>query len=98
MTIQIELAPEAEQRLAEQAEACGMSLGEYASQVLAEAGAPPARKLTPESVATLFRELAAAPGKVPVLPEEAFTRESFKTTTDPFNVVILSEAKDPYCG
>ena len=81
MTIQVELAPEAEQRLAEQAKAHGMSLPEYAERVLSLAGLEDSPlgpgPLTPEKAAWFLKAMAEGGEDIPILPEEAFTRASF---------------------
>lgn len=81
MTIQIELAPEVEGRLVRDAEALGMSLTEYANALLREAGSASAEDgpgpMTPEKAEAFLRAMAEGGERLPVLPEEAFSRESF---------------------
>lgn len=83
--IQIQLQPEIEARLAAEAQARGMALDRYIAQKLTEAASEslepenaPARLSTRLSdLESFFQEMARYSGKVPVLPDEAFDRESF---------------------
>jgi hypothetical protein len=80
MTIQVEVSPEVEARLAAQAEARGMALEAYASKILEE-NLPVHRSrgglLTDESIEEITRVLTHGSEKLPVLPPEATERESF---------------------
>jgi hypothetical protein len=79
--IQIQLRPEVEARLAAEAEARGLSPERYIEQLIVEripepqAQAGPVSKLA--SLEEFFEAMAAHSEKIPQLPDEAFTRESF---------------------
>ena len=78
MTLNIELAPEVEARLAVQAQAQGVDLPTYASVVLEQAAS---RQVSPKSASlsefeAALNRLAAHSDNFPLLPDEAFTRES----------------------
>ena len=80
MTIRVELSAETEARLKEEARAKGLPLETVAEQLLKEVltGRSPSR--SPMSVEEFHRMLAAmAEGseKLPDLPTESFSRESF---------------------
>jgi hypothetical protein len=80
MTIQVELSPEVEARLAEHAVVRGMGLEEYAGKLLAEAAAPYASgtgKLTREELRAMREELTHDSEKLAVLPPKATERASF---------------------
>lgn len=80
MTIQIELSPETEARLAAGALARGVAVEQYAGSLLQEALATPVRvsgKLTVEEFHAMLSALAEGSEKLPNLPTESFTRESF---------------------
>jgi hypothetical protein len=80
MTIQVELSPELEARLAAEAAVRGMALEAYAVKILednmplyaAEAGT-----LTDEIIDEMTRELTRGSENLPVLPPEATDRGSF---------------------
>ena len=80
MSIQVELSPQAEARLAAEAQAHGLALEEYAGSLLQTALAAPARgsgQLTIEELHLMLRQIAEGSEKLPVLPTSAFSRESF---------------------
>lgn len=80
MTIQIELSPETEARLAAGALAHGVAPDRYAGILLQEALASTTRdsgKLTVEEFNAMLDALAEGSEKLPSLPTETFTRESF---------------------
>ena len=80
MTIQVELSPEVEARLAADAIVRGMALEQYAGKLLAEAAAPYAAgtgRLTREELRAMREELTRGSEKLPILPPEATERASF---------------------
>jgi hypothetical protein len=80
MTIQVELDPETETRLAAAAQARGMALEKYAGDLLHEALAAPragSGKLTLDELHAMLRDIAEGSDKLPQLPTTAFSRESF---------------------
>jgi hypothetical protein len=80
MTIQVELSPEVEARLASQAVVRGMALEAYASKLLQEAAMPRATGtgvLTSEELRAMLREVAEGSEGLPSLPTSSFNRESF---------------------
>ena len=78
MTITIDIAPDVQAELARQAEAKGCAIEEHAARVLDSAVHVPARtpRMTPERLEFVLREMAQFSHKIPLLPDEAFTRES----------------------
>jgi len=78
--IQIELRPELEARLAAEAQALGVEIRAYVEglleQVVITRGVSPRRR-TREEMEAFFEMMAANSEKIPQLPDEAFTRESF---------------------
>jgi predicted dinucleotide-utilizing enzyme len=80
MTIQVELSPELEARLAAEAAVRGMALEEYAIKILEDnmpLHAAEADALTDEVIEEMTRELTRGSENLPVLPPEATDRESF---------------------
>jgi hypothetical protein len=78
--IQIELRPEFEARLAAEAQARGVEVQTYVESLLEQAMATkiiPPRRRTREEMRTFFEAMAANSDKIPQLPDDAFTRESF---------------------
>jgi hypothetical protein len=76
MSIIIKIKPEAEAELTRQAKVHGVRPEAYAAALLEEAvhnGA--AKKLTSDQLERTLQELAQFSHKIPLLPEEAFTRE-----------------------
>jgi hypothetical protein len=80
MTIQVELNPEAQARLAAVAQAQGVPLEKVAERLLHEALASrsgPPGPLSVEEFHTMLEAMAKGSDKLPVLATETFTRESF---------------------
>ena len=80
MTIQVELNSESEARLTAEAHARGVALETYASNLLQEALLSPGRRrarLTKERFQAMLSALANGSERIPDLPTESFTRESF---------------------
>ena len=80
MTILIELSPEAEARLAAEAESRGMMLEAYASQILHEHApysATGVGLLTADDVEALSERLSAGSERLPILPLEVNDRASY---------------------
>ncbi|MGB7760295.1 MAG: hypothetical protein WBL61_10730 [Bryobacteraceae bacterium] len=77
MTITVDITPEVQAELARQAVAHGRALEAYAASLLEGAVRPAgAGRLNQDRLENTFREMAEFSHKVPVLPDEAFTRES----------------------
>ena len=77
MSIIINIKPEAQAELTRQAEAHGVQPEDYAATLLEEAvhvGAA-AKTLTKDQLDRTLQELAQFSAKIPLLPDEAFTRE-----------------------
>jgi hypothetical protein len=80
VTIQIELSPESEARLVEEARARGVPLETYAGNLLQQvlaSGAHRSGGLTIEKFHAMLDVLAKDSERLPNLPTESFTRESF---------------------
>ena len=80
MTIQVELNPELEARLAAKARAQGMPLERAAARILEEAMAfqfTASRDFTVGDFHALLASMAEGSERLPNLPTESFTRESF---------------------
>lgn len=80
MTIQVELSPETEARLAAAAQARGIAPEKYAGTLLQDVLASSAAgsgKLTVEEFHSMLHALAEGSERLPNIPTEAFTRESF---------------------
>ena len=78
--IQIELRPEVEARLAAEAQGRGVEMGAYVESLLEQAVATRTvspRQRTRKEMEAFFEAMAANSEKIPQLPDEAFTRESF---------------------
>jgi len=78
--IQIELQPELEAQLAAEAQSRGMELEGYIQKPITERAAGsqhPSSSNRPAAIDELLEQLAAHSDKIPDLPDEAFTRESF---------------------
>lgn len=78
--IHIALRPEIEARLAAEAEARGVGVETYVQNILEQAvtnGSTAGRRRTREEMQSFYDALAAHSDKIPQLPDEAFTRESF---------------------
>jgi hypothetical protein len=78
MTMLIEIKPEVEAELSRQAAAHGVDVSAYAASLLEEAAHIPAgaKTLSTSSLDATLRELAQFSQKIPLLPDEAFSRES----------------------
>ena len=78
MTITVAITPEVQAELARQAAAHGRAMEAYAASLLEGAVHLPdgADRLSQDRLDNTFREMAEFSHKVPVLPDEAFTRES----------------------
>jgi hypothetical protein len=80
MTIQVELNPEAQARLAAVAQAQGVPLEKVAERLLNEALASrfvPQGNLSVEEFRTMLDAMAEGSEKLPALATETFTRECF---------------------
>jgi hypothetical protein len=79
--IQVELKPEIEARLVAEAQDRGVDPSVYAGSVIERAFLPgngtPRPSRSPEDVRAWLDSLTRFSDKIPQLPEEAFTRESF---------------------
>jgi hypothetical protein len=78
MTITVDIKPEVQEELSRRAAARGVDIGVYAASLLEEAAHIPARPktLSPGQLENTLRELAQFSPKIPLLPDEAFSRES----------------------
>jgi hypothetical protein len=78
MTITVDVTPEVQAELARQAVANGRAVEAYAASLLEGAVRRPVggETLSQERLENALREMAQFSQKVPVLPDEAFTRES----------------------
>ena len=78
MTIIVEIKPEVQTELSRQAAARGVDIGAYAASLLEEATHVPAggKKLSRSQLDGTLQELAQFSHKIPLLPDEAFSRES----------------------
>lgn len=80
MTLKLELGPEAEARLLAAARARGISLESAAESLLKEALAAPilsTGQLTTEEFHAMLNAIAEGSDKLPNLPTDSFSRESF---------------------
>ncbi len=79
MTIMVEVAPEKEPRLQEEARRAGLPVTEYAAHILAEHLNQPmsAERQPEENWDAILDALAVGSETRPVLPEIAFDRASF---------------------
>ena len=78
MTIIIDIKPEVQAELSRQAAAHGVDVGAYAATLLEEAAHISAgpKKLSQHQLDRTIQELAQFSHKIPLLPDEAFSRES----------------------
>jgi plasmid stability protein len=78
MTITVNITAEVQAELARQAAAHGHAIEAYAASLLEEAVHLPvsANRLNQDRLETTLREIAQFSHKIPILPDEAFTRES----------------------
>ncbi len=84
MTIIINVKPEVQAELSRQAAAHGVDIGAYAASLLEEAAHVSAgsRKLSQDELDRTLQELAQFSHKIPLLPDEAFSRESLYRDRD----------------
>jgi hypothetical protein len=79
--IQIALRPEIEARLSAEAQARGVGIEAYIESIVEQAIITATRSVprqrTREEMQAFYDALAAHSDKIPQLPDEAFTRESF---------------------
>jgi hypothetical protein len=79
--MQIELSPDVENRLQSQARAQGVEAESFVRNLIETAvrSAPirPRRSGAARDMTAFFKAMAANSDKIPQLPDEAFTRESF---------------------
>jgi len=79
MTITIDIKPQVEAELTRQAEVLGMDVSAYAAALLEQAAqstlASP-KKLGPEALRRTLDQMAQFSHKIPLLPDEALSRES----------------------
>jgi S-adenosylmethionine hydrolase len=78
MAINIDIKPEVQAELSRQAAAHGVDIFAYAASLLEEAAqiSSVPKKLNPREIDETLRELAQFSEKIPVLPDEAFSREN----------------------
>ena len=78
MTIIIDIKPEVQAELSRQAAAHGVDIGSYAASLLEEAAHIPsgAKALSESQLDTTLQELAQFSHKIPLLPDEPFSRQS----------------------
>ncbi len=78
MTLIINIKPEVQEELIRQAAAHGVDVGAYAASLLEEAAQLPAgsKTLSQSQLDKTLQELAQFSHKIPLLPDEAFSRAS----------------------
>jgi len=78
MTIIVDIKPEVQEELSRQAAAHGVDIGAYAASLLEQAAHVPAapKTLSHSQLENTLQELAYFSRKIPLLPDEAFSRES----------------------
>jgi hypothetical protein len=78
MTIIINVKPEVQAELSRQAAAHGVDIDAYAASLLEEAAQVPvgSKGLSQDQLDRTLQELAQFSHKIPLLPDEAFSRES----------------------
>jgi hypothetical protein len=79
MTVTVEIKPEVQAELAAQAAARGMDVAAYLATILEQAAQPASLELKNRSLEEFEKTLdriAQFSHKIPVLPDEAFSRES----------------------
>ena len=78
MTLVIEIKPEIQAELSRQAAAHGVDIVAYAASLLEEAARIPStgKRLNQGELDETLRELSQFSQKIPLLPEEAFSREN----------------------
>jgi len=80
MDLTLHVASGTAQRLTDQAQARGMDLAAYAESVLKKTAADeglPHRPRTRQEIEAFFAAMSENSEKLPQLPDEAFTRQSF---------------------
>ena len=80
MDLTLHVASETAQRLRDQAQARGMELAAYAASVLEKSAANEGldhRPKTRQEIDAFFAAMSENSQKLPQLPDEAFTRQSF---------------------
>jgi hypothetical protein len=84
VTITVDIAPEVQAELARQALAHGRPVEAYAASLLEGAIRHPADadRLSLDRLENTLQEMAEFSHKIPVLPDEAFTRESLYRDRD----------------
>ncbi|MFZ0708033.1 MAG: hypothetical protein WAM71_20705 [Candidatus Korobacteraceae bacterium] len=84
MTIIIDIKPEVQAELIRQAAAHGVDVGSYAASLLEEAALLPisSKALSQSQLDKTLQEFAQFSDKIPVLPDEAFSRESLYSDHD----------------
>ena len=77
MSIIVTIKPEAQEKLTRQAAAHGVRLESYAASLLEEAAhlGPASKQLSGDQLDQTLHELAQFSSKIPILPDEAFSRE-----------------------
>ena len=77
--IQVQLSPDVEARVQAQARAQGIAAESLVKKLIEDAIRPvaPRRSGPVRDMDAFFQAMAANSDKIPVLPDEAFTRESF---------------------
>ncbi len=78
MTILVNIRPEVQAELSRQAAAHGVDIDAYAASLLEEAAHVPAgsKMLSQDQLDKTLQELAQFSHKIPLLPDEAFSREN----------------------
>jgi hypothetical protein len=78
MAIIVDIKPEVQEELTRQAAARGVEVGVYAASLLEGAAGVTAgpKTLSQSQLENTLRELAQFSHKIPLLPDEAFSRES----------------------
>jgi hypothetical protein len=78
MTIIIDIKPEVQAELSRRAAAHGVDISAYAASLLEEAAHVPAesKSISQSQLDNTLQELAQFSQKIPLLPDEAFSRES----------------------
>jgi hypothetical protein len=78
MTMLIDIKPETQAELGRLAAAQGVDVNAYAARLLEQAAHVSAgsKTLSPSDLAATLREMAQFSQKIPLLPDEAFSRES----------------------
>jgi hypothetical protein len=78
MTVKVELTPEVEERLAEQARYRGVELESHIKKLIEDAAAvpPPTPKIDRDGINAMLDEFAEMGKDLPVIPLSALTREA----------------------